>query len=76
MYVERNTEARSRNIVAVEGQYLLLFDLCVRARVHVGTRACGHVHFALLIQHATRMRHIVNVICGPSVSTTFFGIIS
>jgi hypothetical protein len=35
--------------------------------VHVGTRACGHVHAhtALLMQHATRMRHIVTSFEAP-----------
>jgi hypothetical protein len=45
MYVERNTEALSRIIVAVEkNKYYLLVCMCVRACVRVGTRAHGHVH--------------------------------
>ena len=65
MYVQRNTEARSRIIVAVEKQYeyYLLVCVCMRARVciHVGTRARGRVrvHVVLLIQHATCILLIV-----------------
>ena len=46
MYVYRNNEARSRIIVAVEKQQVLLIGLCVcvRAFVHMGIRASGCVH--------------------------------
>jgi hypothetical protein len=43
---KRNTEARSRNIVAVEKQQVLHIGLCVHssACVHVGTRVRWRVH--------------------------------
>jgi hypothetical protein len=72
MYVERNIEARSRIIVAVDKQEVLLIGLCVCACVlcacgypHTWARACAYVHVALLIQHATRMRHIVTSFVAP-----------
>jgi hypothetical protein len=37
---------------------------------------CVCVHVALLIQHATRMRHLVTSFVDPSFSTIFFEIIS
>jgi hypothetical protein len=48
----------------------------VCACVHVGTRARErvHVHTALLIQHATRMRHIVTSFVAPR--SPFFDITS
>ena len=73
-------------IIAVQKQSVLHIGLCVHACACV--RACGYpgawacacayVHIALLIQQATRMRNIVTsfVICGPSVYTQFFDIIS
>ena len=67
MYIQRNTEARSRIIVAVEKQYYIL--VCVDACV----LACACMHVALLIQHSIRVRY---VICGPPGSTVFFDIIS
>ena len=44
---------------------MLLIGLCVHANVRVGTRACGRVHVAVLIQHGTRMRHIVTSFVAP-----------
>ena len=44
----------------------------VWAWVHVSGRVFS-AHIALLIQHATRIRHIV---CGPSGSTIFFNIMN
>jgi hypothetical protein len=38
--------------------------------------ACAYVRIALLIQHATRMRHVVTSFVAPSISTPFFDIIS
>ena len=46
--------------------------LCVCACARVDECLCMRV--ALLIQHATRMRHVV--ICFPSGFTTFFDFIS
>ena len=69
MHVSRTIEARSRIIFAVEMKFVLLTGLCVRACmhkrvcVHVGIRARGRV--SLLIQHATRMRHIVTSFVAP-----------
>ena len=68
------------NHCSVEKKEVFLNGLCVRVRacVHVGTQARvpACVHVVLLIHHATCMRHIMTVICGPSVSTIFFDIIS
>jgi hypothetical protein len=49
--------------------------LRLRVRVRVGTRVsvCACARVALLIRNATRMRHIVGVLCG---STVFFDIIA
>ena len=60
-----DTEARSRIIVAVEKNKYYIF-VCV----------CLHALVVLRIKHATRMRHIVTVFCGASVSTAFFCIIT
>jgi hypothetical protein len=40
---------------------------CVRACMHVDTQVRGrvHAHIALLIQNATRMRHIVMSLVAP-----------
>jgi hypothetical protein len=46
----------------------LITGLCVPVCpccVHVSTRTRGRVHIALLIQHATRMRHIVTSFMAP-----------
>ena len=85
MYVQRNTEAQSRNHCC-HGKAVSITYLCVcvcggecmllRACVCGGgavllASACARV--ALLMQHATRMHLIV---CGLSGSITFFEIIS
>ena len=64
-------------------KYYLLVCVRMGARtcVHMGTRGawacvCTYVHIALLIQHATRMRHIVTSLLAPSVSTKCFDVIS
>ena len=63
-------------IVAVEKQYeyYLLVCVCMRTRacLHVGTRARGRVHVALLMQHATRMILVPSFVVSqspPSSST-------
>ena len=69
MYVQRNIEARSRNHCC-HGKAisrLLLIGLCARACGQPGAWACAcaYVHVALLIQYATRMRHIVTSFVVP-----------
>jgi hypothetical protein len=68
MYVERNTETRSRFVVAEEKQYYIF--VCTYACVRVGY--LGSVHVALLIQHATRMRYVVTFVAplGPPCFST------
>ena len=63
--------ARSRIIVTVGKQYLLLTYWSVCACVHLGTRTRGRMHVALLIQHATPIRHIVTSFVATV--STFFG---
>jgi hypothetical protein len=59
MYVERDTEVRSRNHCC-RGEAISITYLCVCVRACVCKCVCLHV--ALLIQHVTRMRHIVTSI--------------
>jgi hypothetical protein len=56
MYVLHNTEARSRNDCC-SGKAISIIYLCVRAPERVGVSF--RVHVALLIQHRTRIRHIL-----------------
>ena len=49
--------------------------MLARACVYVGTRALGRVHIALLLQHATRMRHIVTPFIAPR-SALYFSTLS
>jgi hypothetical protein len=48
---------------------MLLIGLCacVRACWYTGAwaRACAYVHIALLIQHVTRMRHVMTSFVAP-----------
>ena len=83
MYVQRNTEAHSRIIVAVEKQYeyYLLVCVCMRARACMWIR--GHMGVCMRISACSLANAACNayapycdVICGPSVSTQFFDIIS
>jgi hypothetical protein len=73
MYVQRNIEARSRIIVAVEknNHYLLVcVCVCVYACVYQGAWGCAYayVHVALLIQHAKSMRHgVTSFVTPPSL---------
>ena len=63
-----NIEEPSRIIVAVEKQYLKF--LCVGERASVracvcpgaGVCACVYVRVALLMQHATCMRHVTSIV--------------
>jgi hypothetical protein len=66
MYVQRNTEARSRNhFCHGKTVHIRCVVLCVRActRAQMGDLARGCVYtrarVTLFIQHATRMRHIM-----------------
>ena len=61
MYVQRNIEARSRIIVAVEKQHFMCVYVCPGA----WACACACVHVTLLIQHAIRIRHIVTSLVPP-----------
>jgi hypothetical protein len=59
-------------------KYYFLVCVCVRA---LGSRVRGRVHartmhVALLIQHETRMRHIVTSFVAPTSPQKFFDIIS
>jgi hypothetical protein len=56
------SEARSRIILAWKSNKYYIF-VCACARACQGAWAC--VHVALLIQHATRMRHIVVSFVAP-----------
>jgi hypothetical protein len=81
MYVQGNSEARSHNIVAMEKQKVYIFfcvcscaRACVRACVkYPGALVCAYafLHLALLIQHATRVRHIVKSIVAPQAPPNF-----
>jgi hypothetical protein len=77
MYLQRNTEARSGNIVAVEKQKILQIYVCACVRVGVDARtqaqACVCAQVVLRFQCATRMRRIFY---GPCGSTIFFDIFS
>jgi hypothetical protein len=53
-----NIEEPSRIIVAVEKQYLKFLGVGERASV----RACVYVRVALLMQHATCMRHVTSIV--------------
>ena len=57
--------------------YFLLVRLCVRACGYPGAWAyiCAYGHVALLIQHATRMRHIVTSFVAPQ-SPPYFSTVS
>jgi hypothetical protein len=60
MYVQRNSDVRSRN------------HCCRGKAISITYSEC--VSVALVIKHAERMRYIV--ICGLSDSTVFFHIVS
>jgi hypothetical protein len=78
IYVQRNIVARSRKIVAVESnKYYLLVYVCMLARacmwVHMHARASMHRRaYGLANPALNAYAPYCDVICGPSVSTTFF----
>jgi hypothetical protein len=87
MYVQRNIVAHLRITVAVEKQYVLHICVCVcvcvcvcmQVFVHVPrcTDMCMHRHTRSLAYPACNSYvPYCDVICGPSVYTTFFNIIS
>ena len=51
----------------------MLARACVRACGYPGAWACAcaYVHVALLIQHATRMRHVVTTFVAPRTPPHF-----
>jgi hypothetical protein len=53
------------------GKAINITYLCVRARNCVCQSAWAYVHVALLIQHATRMRHIVTSFVVPLTQPYF-----
>jgi hypothetical protein len=55
-------------------KYIFVCVVCARARVCPGTWACAcvYVHVALLIHHATRMRHIVALFVATLAPPYFF----
>ena len=75
MYVFRNIEGPSRIIVAVKKQYVTYWFecACVRPCGHRSAWACAciYVRIALIIQHATRMRHIVTSLVAPRSPPNF-----
>ena len=84
MYIERNTETRSQNIVAVEKQYVLHICLCVRARIRAYQRECvilwrhlWHPWLSPFFRHylingAILEKNIIeNKMCALICSTTF-----
>jgi hypothetical protein len=82
MYVQCNIEMRSRNhfccgnIISIT-YWSVCACLRVLACVHVvtGARACVNVHVALLIQHATRSRHVMESFVAPR-SPLYFSTLS
>jgi hypothetical protein len=84
MYVLRNTVARSRIVVAVEKQSVLLIGLCVHACVRAcvlqvpgRVGVCMRVRACSLAYPASNMyAPYCDVIFGPSVFIILFDIIS
>jgi hypothetical protein len=84
MHVKRNIQARSRNNCccgnAISTTYWCVcvhVCACLRASGYPSAWACAcaYVHTALLIQHATRMRHIVTSFVVPR-SLPYFSTLS
>ena len=76
MYGQRNNKARSRNHCCREKSISITYlCVCLRSREYVWVtgrvhaRACLRV--ALIIQHATRKRHIVTSFVAPLAPTHF-----
>jgi hypothetical protein len=86
MFLQRNIKVRSRIIVAVvKQQVLLLIGLCVHPCACVSACMCapGRVGVCMRIGSCNLVNPACNAyfpcchdICGPSVSTIFFDIIS
>ena len=79
MYVQRNTEAHSRVIVAVEKHYVLLIALRVHACILVSGRVgvCMRIRACDLANPACNAyAPYCDVIYGPLFSTVFFDIVS
>jgi hypothetical protein len=57
---------------------MLVLRACVRACRYPGTWKCAsaYVHITLLIQQATRMRHIVTSLVAPLPPLNFFDTVS
>ena len=75
MYEKHNIEEHSRNhFCHLKAMSITYFFVCVCVRA-CGCKGAGFLSasVSLLIQHATRMRHIV---CDLSGSTLFFNFIS
>jgi hypothetical protein len=83
---KRNIEARSRITVAVEKQYEYYLLVCVYMLARACVRACmwvtGRVGVCMCIRAYNLANPVRNAnasycdVCGPSVSTIFFHIIS
>jgi hypothetical protein len=54
-----------QTIVTVEKQCVLHLSASAQMRGGAQARVCACVHVALLIQHATRMRHVVTSFAAP-----------
>jgi hypothetical protein len=83
IYVYRNIEARSRNCCCCgKAKSIVYWYVCVCVCVYACMWVPGRVdvsmhtvHIALLIQHATRMRHIVTSFVAPR-SAPYFSTLS
>jgi hypothetical protein len=71
MYNVRLRRVRESSLPWISNTYYLLVCVCMRACVRVDTRARGRVHVALLIRHATCMRHIVTSFKAPRSPPSF-----
>jgi hypothetical protein len=84
MYVQCNTEARSRNHCCCEQAISTVLHIglfvhaCACVRVGIRARERVHAHACNSVANPARNAYApyCDVICGPSVSTTFFYIMS